>query len=40
VSPIASAVRRFRHEFEHYIDHGRPIDGVESPFRAHLVTRA
>ncbi|MFM7963409.1 MAG: NADH-quinone oxidoreductase subunit NuoF, partial [Actinomycetota bacterium] len=24
VSPIASAVRRFRHEFEHYIEHGRP----------------
>jgi NADH-quinone oxidoreductase subunit F len=40
VSPIASAVRRFRHEFEHYIEHGRPIDGVESPFRARLVTRA
>jgi len=32
VSPIASAVRRFRHEFDHYIAHGRPIDGVESPF--------
>jgi NADH-quinone oxidoreductase subunit F len=29
VSPIASAVNRFRHEFEHYIDHGRAIDGVE-----------
>jgi NADH-quinone oxidoreductase subunit F len=29
VSPIASALQRFRHEFEHYIDHGRPIDGVE-----------
>jgi NADH-quinone oxidoreductase subunit F len=28
VSPIASAVRRFPHEFEHYIEHGRPIDGV------------
>ncbi|MBA3288242.1 MAG: NADH-quinone oxidoreductase subunit NuoF [Acidimicrobiia bacterium] len=28
VSPIASAVGRFRDEFEHYIDHGRPIDGV------------
>ena len=30
-SPIASAVRRFRHEFEHYIEHGRPIDGVLPP---------
>jgi len=30
VSPIASAVRRFRPEFEHYIAHGRPIDGVEA----------
>ena len=29
VSPIASAVRRFRSEFEHYIAHGRPIDGIE-----------
>jgi NADH-quinone oxidoreductase subunit F len=29
VSPIASAVKRFRNEFEHYIEHGRPIDGVE-----------
>ena len=28
VSPIASAVRRFPHEFQHYIEHGRPIDGV------------
>jgi NADH-quinone oxidoreductase subunit F len=28
VSPIASAVNRFRNEFEHYIEHGRPIDGV------------
>ena len=32
VSPIASAVRRFRHEFEHYVAHGRPVDGVSSPF--------
>jgi len=40
VSPIASAVRRFRHEFEHYIDHGRPIDGVESPFRSHAASHA
>ena len=40
VSPIASAVRRFRHEFEHYIEHGRPIDGVESPFAAHLASHA
>ena len=38
VSPIASAVRRFRHEFEHYIDHGRPVDGVESPFRTHATS--
>ena len=29
VSPIASAVKRFRPEFEHYIQHGRPIDGVQ-----------
>jgi NADH-quinone oxidoreductase subunit F len=29
VSPIASAVKRFRNEFEHYVAHGRPIDGVE-----------
>jgi NADH-quinone oxidoreductase subunit F len=29
VSPIASAVERFRDEFEHYVEHGRPIDGVE-----------
>jgi NADH-quinone oxidoreductase subunit F len=29
VSPIASAVKRFRPEFEHYIEHGRPIDGVQ-----------
>jgi NADH-quinone oxidoreductase subunit F len=28
VSPIASAVRRFRHEFEHYVQFGRPIEGV------------
>ncbi|MFZ9531951.1 MAG: NADH-quinone oxidoreductase subunit NuoF [Ilumatobacteraceae bacterium] len=40
VSPIASAVRRFRHEFEHYIQHGRPIDGVESPFATHLASHA
>ncbi|MFZ9866860.1 MAG: NADH-quinone oxidoreductase subunit NuoF [Ilumatobacteraceae bacterium] len=40
VSPIASAVRRFRHEFEHYIEHGRPIDGVESPFATHLASHA
>jgi NADH-quinone oxidoreductase subunit F len=40
VSPIASAVRRFRHEFEHYIAHGRPVDGVESPFRAHAASHA
>jgi NADH-quinone oxidoreductase subunit F len=31
VSPIASAVNRFRHEFEHYVAHGRPIDGVRRP---------
>ncbi len=29
VSPIVSAVERFQHEFEHYVEHGRPIDGVE-----------
>jgi NADH-quinone oxidoreductase subunit F len=29
VSPIASAIVRFRNEFDHYIRHGRPIDGVE-----------
>ena len=29
VSPIASAITRFRHEFEHYIEHGRPVEGVE-----------
>jgi NADH-quinone oxidoreductase subunit F len=29
VSPIISAVKRFRHEFEHYIEHGSPVDGVE-----------
>jgi len=28
VSPIASAIIRFRNEFDHYIRHGRPIDGV------------
>lgn len=33
VSPIASAVRRFRHEFDHYIAHGRPIDGVDDVLR-------
>ncbi len=31
VSPIASAVKRFRHEFVHYIEHGRAIDGVHTP---------
>ncbi len=36
VSPIASAIHRFRDEFDHYIAHGRPIDGVEyrEPARA------
>jgi hypothetical protein len=24
-----SVIPRFRHEFDHYIEHGRPIDGVE-----------
>lgn len=33
VSPIASAVRRFRSEFEHYIEYGRPISGVEAVLR-------
>ncbi|NCX17548.1 MAG: NADH-quinone oxidoreductase subunit F, partial [Acidimicrobiia bacterium] len=40
VSPIASAVRRFRHEFDHYIAHGRPIDGVESPFAVAAASHA
>ena len=31
VSPIASAVRQFRNEFDHYIEHGRAIDGVVTP---------
>jgi NADH-quinone oxidoreductase subunit F len=31
VSPIASAVQRFRHEFEHYIEHGRAVAGVDTP---------
>ncbi len=31
VSPIASAIRRFRNEFEHYIEHGKAIDGVHTP---------
>ena len=31
VSPIASTIRRFRHEFEHYIEHGRPMDGIDAP---------
>lgn len=31
VSPIASAIRRFRHEFEHYIEHGHAIEGVHTP---------
>ena len=29
VSPIMSVLPRFRDELEHYIEHGRPIDGVE-----------
>lgn len=28
VSPIASAIVRFRDEFDHYIRHGRPVEGV------------
>jgi NADH-quinone oxidoreductase subunit F len=41
VSPIASALVRYRREFEHYIEHGRPIDGVEyvpthQPLIAHV----
>jgi NADH-quinone oxidoreductase subunit F len=28
VSPIASAIVRFRDEFDHYIRHGRPVPGV------------
>ena len=35
VSPIASAVKRFRNEFEHYVAHGRPIDVVEWHGPAH-----
>jgi NADH-quinone oxidoreductase subunit F len=29
VSPIASAIHRFRDEFDHYIQHGRPMEGIE-----------
>ena len=36
VSPIASAIARFRPEFEHYIEHGRPMAGVEQPEPAHV----
>jgi NADH-quinone oxidoreductase subunit F len=36
VSPIASAIRRFRDEFEHYIAHGRPMDGIETASPAHV----
>lgn len=28
VSPIASTIRRFAHEYEHYIAHGRPMEGL------------
>ena len=35
VSPIASAIKRYRHEFDHYIAHGRPVDGVEWHGSAH-----
>ena len=35
VSPIASAINRYRHEFDHYIAHGRPVDGVEWHGSAH-----
>jgi NADH-quinone oxidoreductase subunit F len=34
VSPIASAVRRFRPEFEHYVEHGHAIPGV-APVATH-----
>jgi NADH-quinone oxidoreductase subunit F len=29
VAPITSAIERFRDEFEHYIDHGVPKDGID-----------
>lgn len=38
VSPIASAVRRFRHEFEHYVEHGHAIAGVEPVFGRAVVS--
>ncbi len=31
VSPIASAIERCRDEFEHYIEHGAPMPGIERP---------
>jgi hypothetical protein len=37
VSPIASAVDRFRDEFVHYVEHGRPIDGIERHAIGHHV---
>jgi NADH-quinone oxidoreductase subunit F len=36
VSPVASAIRRYRQEFDHYIEHGRPMDGIEQRESAHV----
>ncbi len=36
VSPIVSAIHRFRPEFEHYIEHGRPMDGIEHREPVHV----
>ena len=36
VSPIASSIARFRPEYEHYIEYGRPMAGVEQAEPAHV----